>query len=107
MHSRRRRQRQHSALKFRDIPQCRGEPLRGLGTMELSSIEELARTMCRDVYESTNAQPNKWRSIGGGAAMRRALIYAVARGWLTVDWGRSLRVSLTDEGRREVRKGLS
>ena len=23
-----------------------------------------------------NAQPNKWKSIGGGAAMRRALIYA-------------------------------
>src|SRR5262245_64279870 len=93
----RRRQRQHSALKFRNIRQRRGEPLRGLGIMELGSIEQLARTMCRDVYEFTNAQPNKWRNIGGGAAMRRALIYAVARGWLTVDWSGRLRVRLTDE----------
>jgi hypothetical protein len=58
-----------------------------------------------DVYESTNGQLNKWRNIGGGASMRRALIYAVARGWLTVDWSKGLRVSLTDEGRRLARKG--
>jgi len=75
--------------------------------MGLSAIEELARTICRDVYESTDGQPNKWRNIGGEASMRRALMYAVVRGWLTADWTRGIRVSLTDEGRREVHKGLS
>ena len=46
--------------------------------------------------------------VGGGASMRRAMIYAAARGWLLLDSG-SLRgrVCLTDEGRREVRKALS
>ena len=80
-----------------------------LGIMDnLGSIEELARVMCKDVYEATNGQPNEWKTIGGGASMRRGMIYAVARGWLLGD-GRSFRgrVCLTDEGRREVRKGLS
>ena len=79
-----------------------------LGMMDnLSSIEELARLMCKDVYGSTNGQPNGWKTIRGGASMRRAMIYAVSRGWLLVD-SRSFRwVCLTDEGRREVRKLLS
>ena len=80
-----------------------------LGIMDnLGSIEELARAMCKNVYEYTNGQSNEWKTIGGGASMRRAMIYAVARGWLLVD-SRIFRgrVRLTDEGRREVRKALS
>jgi len=101
--------RQHSAPKLRNTAHRRGEPLIKLGIMDnLSSIDELARVMCKDVYEATNGQPNEWKTIGGGASMRRAMIYAIARGWLLID-SRSFRgrVCLTDEGRREVRKSLS
>jgi hypothetical protein len=75
----------------------------------VSSIEELARAMCKQVYEATDGEPTGSLIIGaGGASMRRAMIYAVARGWLLVD-SRTFRgrVSLTDEGRREARKTLS
>ena len=68
--------------------------------------EELARRMCRELYEFTNGRPQKWRRIVGGDLMHKAMDYAVGRGWLEVD-GEGIRVSLTDEGRREVRKTLS
>jgi hypothetical protein len=68
--------------------------------------DELARRMCRELYEFTDGQPNKWRRIVGGDLMARAMLFAIARGWLLVD-REGIRVSLTDEGRREVRKTLS
>ena len=65
----------------------------------LGSIEELARALCRDVYEATNGQPREWLNIGsGGAAMRRATIYAIARGWLIADGSRGVRVSCSPSG---------
>ena len=59
--------------------------------------------MCRELYEFTNGQPQKWRRIVGGDLMHKAMDYAVGRGWLEVD-SEGIRISLTDEGRREVRK---
>jgi hypothetical protein len=29
-------------------------------------VEELARRMCKELYEFTDGQPNKWRHIVGG-----------------------------------------
>ena len=72
-----------------------------------SSIEELARAMCREVYEATSAQPDAWCEIVDGASMPKPVVYAAARRWLVVDWSKGVRVRLTDEGRREVRKALS
>jgi hypothetical protein len=69
-------------------------------------VEELARRLCRELYEHTDGQPNKWRHIIGGDLMHSAMSYAMWRGWLEVD-SESIRVGLTDEGRREVRKTLS
>jgi hypothetical protein len=79
----------------------------GLGVMEKRArVEELARRLCRELYELTDGQPNKWRHIIGGDLMHSAMSYAIWRGWLEVD-SESIRVGLTDEGLREVRKTLS
>ena len=73
-----------------------------------SWIEEASRAICREVYEATNAQPNEWAQIADyEESMRAPMVYAVVRRWLIVDWSRVVRVKLTDEGRREVRKTLS
>ena len=69
-------------------------------------VEELARRLCREIYELTDGHPNKWRHIIGGDLMHSAMSYAIWRGWLEVD-SESIRVGLTEEGRREVRKTLS
>ena len=47
--------------------------------------EELARRICRELYEFTDGQPNKWRRIIGGDLMHSAMSYAIWRGWLEVD----------------------
>ena len=73
-----------------------------------SWIEEAARAICREVYEATNAQPNEWAQIADyEGSMHAPMAYAVVRRWLIVDRSRGVRVKLTDEGRREVRKTLS
>ena len=69
-------------------------------------VEELALRLCRELYELTDGQPSKWRHIIGGDLMHSAMSYAIWRGWLEVD-SESIRVGLTDEGLREVRKTLS
>jgi hypothetical protein len=70
------------------------------------SVEELARRMCRELYEFTDGQPNKSRRIVGGDQMHRAILFAIGCGWLKVD-SQGMRIGLTDDGRQEVRKMLS
>ena len=68
-------------------------------------VEELARRLCRELYQLTDGQPSKWRHIIGGDLMHSAMSYAIWRWWLEVD-SESIKVSLTDEGRQEVLKTL-
>ena len=70
------------------------------------SVEESARRMCKELYELTDGQPNKLRRIVGGDLTHRATLFAIGCGWLKVD-SEGIRIGLTDEGRREVRKTLS
>jgi hypothetical protein len=70
------------------------------------SVEELARRICRELYEFTDGQPNKSRRIVGGDLMHRAMLFAIGCGGLKVD-SEGIRIGLTDEGRQEVRKTLS
>ena len=69
-------------------------------------VEELARRMCKELYEFTDGQPNKWRNIVGGDLTCRAMLFAIGSGWLKAD-SEGIRIGLTDDGRREVRKTLS
>ena len=58
--------------------------------------------------EATNAKPDEWAQIADyEESMRAPVLYAVVRRWLIVDRSSAVRVKLTDEGRREVRKTLS
>ena len=70
------------------------------------SVEESARRMCRELYEFTDGQHNKWRRIVGGDLMHRGMLFAIGCGWLKAD-SEGIRIGLTDEGRQEVRKTLS
>ena len=97
---------QHSAPNVRNMPRAGEGRYWGLGVMEKRKrVQELARRLCMELYELTDGQPNKWRHIIGGDLMHSAMSYAIWRGWLEAD-SESIKVSLTDEGRREVRKTL-
>jgi hypothetical protein len=70
------------------------------------TADQLARLLCRQLYEFTDGFPTEWRKAAGGASMHTAVDRAVARGWLLFD-DRDSSICLTDEGRRMVRKTLS
>jgi hypothetical protein len=75
--------------------------------MELPrTADELARVLCRQLYEFTDGCPMEWRQASGGASMHTAIEHAVEQGWLLFE-DLDCSVCLTDEGRRLVRKTLS
>jgi hypothetical protein len=68
--------------------------------------EELARFLCRELFECTNGSPNEWRRLAeGGRSMHTALEHAVEQGWLMTD--NRGNACLTDDGRRLVRRTFS
>jgi hypothetical protein len=68
--------------------------------------DELARYVCRELYEFTDGWPMEWRKAVGGAWTHAAMEHAVEHGWLLLD-DEDDSICLTAEGRREVRKSLS
>ena len=71
-----------------------------------ATADELARVLCRELYEFTDGWPMEWRKLVGGAWMHAALEHAVEHGWLLVD-DRDDCICLTEAGRRLARKALS
>jgi hypothetical protein len=71
-----------------------------------ATADELARVLCRELYEFTDGWPMEWRKPVGGARMHMAVEHAVAHGWLLVD-DRDDSICLTEAGRRLARKALS
>ena len=71
-----------------------------------ATADELARVLCRELYESTDGWPMEWRKPVGGARMHMAVEHAVEHGWLLVD-DRDDSICLTEAGRRLARKALS
>jgi hypothetical protein len=65
-------------------------------------IEMLALHLMRAVYNATDGQPMRWRSLKGLdlPESAEAVRFAVARGWMLVQGEHS--VCLTDVGRRIV-----
>ena len=47
--------------------------------------DELARYICRELYEFTDGWPMEWRTAVGGAWMHAAMEHAVEHGWLLLD----------------------
>jgi hypothetical protein len=68
--------------------------------------DELARNLCRELYEFTDGWPSEWRRVVGGVSMHAALEYALHHGWLLID-DQDRSICLTEKGRRLVRKTLS
>jgi hypothetical protein len=73
---------------------------------KLETADELARFICRQLYEFTDGQPKEWRKAAGGAWMHVAVEHAVDHGWLLVN-DRDDSICLTEAGRRLVHKTLS
>jgi hypothetical protein len=74
---------------------------------KLETANELARFICRQLYEFTDGRPKEWRKAIGGASVHTAGEQAVENGWLIVDDQDSSICCLTDEWRRLARKTLS
>jgi hypothetical protein len=70
-----------------------------------ATADELARVLCRQLYEFTDGWPMEWRTVVGGPSMHAALERAVDHGWLMVD--ENSNICLTEAGRRVARKTLS
>jgi hypothetical protein len=71
-----------------------------------TTVDELARVLCRELYEFTDGWPMEWRKPVGGASMHSAVEHAVEHGWLLVD-DRDDSICLTEAGRRLASKMLS
>jgi hypothetical protein len=69
--------------------------------------DQLARRLCRELYEFTDGCPMEWRQAVGGPSLSMILEHAVQHRWLIVDDSDSSMCCLTEEGRRLVRKTLS
>jgi hypothetical protein len=65
-----------------------------------SKTEASALRLMRALYDATDGRPMQWRSLEGLDVPEtdEAVRYAVTRGWMMVEGGRS--VCLTDDGRR-------
>ena len=74
------------------------------------SIDDLALSLCRRLYEDTDGRLMEWRLLwrrrAGQYPLQTAVEYGVDHGWLLFD-DRNDGICLTDEGRRLVRKTLS
>ena len=73
---------------------------------QLGTTDELARFLCKQLFEHTDGWPMEWRRAVGGDSVNMAVEHAVELGWLLFD-GHDSTICLTDEGRRLVRKTLS
>jgi len=71
------------------------------------TTDDLARILCRELFEFTDGQPLEWRKAIGGPSLHAAMEHAVEHGWLLLDDQDTSICCLTDEGRRLVRKTLS
>jgi hypothetical protein len=66
-----------------------------------SETETLALHLVSALYDAPGGSPQQWQILAEMDGMTaEAIVYAVARGWLLVEAGRSL--CLTDAGRRQV-----
>ena len=67
----------------------------------ITEVELEARTLINSLYKATDGRPLLWRTIIGLSAKRAAVDYAAERGWIVINNGRS--VCLTVTGVRLVR----
>jgi hypothetical protein len=70
-----------------------------------TQIDQEARKLVTSVYRATDGRPLKWRMLLGLSAKKAAVDYAVERGWIIVDEGHN--VCLTVKGARPVRDAQS
>src|SRR5712692_3048401 len=67
-----------------EIGEARRERSEAQRMKKRATADELARVLCRELYEFTDGWPMEWRKPGGGARMHAALEHAVEHGWLLV-----------------------
>ena len=70
-----------------------------------TKVDQDARDLVTSVYRVTDGRPLKWRMLIGLSAKQAAVDYAVERGWIIVEEGNN--VCLTVKGARLVRDAQS
>jgi hypothetical protein len=70
-----------------------------------TQIDQEARNLVTSVYRATDGRPLIWRMLLGMSAKQAAVDYAVERGWIVVEKGHN--VCLTVKGARLVRDAQS
>jgi len=70
-----------------------------------TKVDQEARNLVTSVYRATDGRPLRWRMLIGLSAKQAAVDYAVERGWIVVDEGHN--VCLTVKGARLVRDAQS
>ena len=67
------------------------------------STRDLARYITRAVYEATDGQPRRWRTLSTiPGATAASAVYAAEQGWIELEGAHS--ACLTEEGRRMIAK---
>jgi len=70
-----------------------------------AKVDQEAHDLVMSVYRATDGRPLKWRMLIGLSAKQAAVDYAVERGWIIVEEGHN--VCLTVKGARLVRDAQS
>jgi hypothetical protein len=70
-----------------------------------TKVEQDARKFVKALYRATGGKPLLWRMLIGLSAKQGAVDYAVEQGWIIVEEGRN--VCLTVKGARLVRDSQS
>jgi hypothetical protein len=71
--------------------------------MATTKVDKDARKLVKALYRVTGGGSLKWRMLVGLSAKQAAVDYAVERGWILVEDGHN--VCLTVKGARVVREG--
>jgi len=61
----------------------------------ITEVELEARTLINSLYKATDGRPLLWRTIIGLSAKRAAVDYAAERGWIVINNGRSVCLTVT------------
>jgi hypothetical protein len=70
-----------------------------------TKVDQEARNLVTSIYRATGGKPLLWRMLLGLSAKQAAVDYAVERGWIVVEEGHN--VCLTVKGARLVRDAQS
>jgi len=81
-------------------------PKRRRSPPKISAVEKAALRIMHNLYEATGSKPQREESLDNLGAVKTdaaGIAYAIERDWLIISGGSLHSVSLTDDGRRQLK----